>query len=134
MAVHVIGELYGIDRSKLEKIETISRILDSAISESKLNCLGKLVHQFEPSGVSAIYLLAESHLSIHTWPEKGYVALDVFTCSSDLVALTVFRKICQELKPRKILRKIIRRNYHEKSGNKYTEKSIEVSKVVLGFT
>ncbi len=132
MTIHVIGELYGIEPSKLERMEKISKILDEAVIESRLNCFGKLIHQFEPSGVSAIYLLGESHLSIHTWPEKRYVALDVFTCNSDSTALKVFDLICKSLEPKKCFKKVLRRNYHEESGVEYTEKLIEVRKVSLG--
>jgi S-adenosylmethionine decarboxylase len=42
--------------------------------------MGEVTHQFEPHGVTALGLLAESHISIHTWPEYGYAACDVFTC------------------------------------------------------
>jgi S-adenosylmethionine decarboxylase proenzyme len=44
--------------------------------------LGESFHHFSPQGVSGVVIIAESHLSIHTWPEHGYAAVDIFTCGT----------------------------------------------------
>ncbi|MCX8191942.1 MAG: adenosylmethionine decarboxylase, partial [Nitrososphaerales archaeon] len=67
-------------------------------------------YQFEPYGVSAVYLLSESHLSIHTWPEYGYIALDIFTCGDDGPALKTFELMVEEFQPKKVKKRVIRRD------------------------
>ncbi len=52
----------------------------------KATGLGVTEHRFEPQGVSVVVVIAESHVSIHTWPEHGYAAVDVFTCGDSLAA------------------------------------------------
>ena len=62
--------------------------------------LGVTEHQFEPHGVSIVVVIAESHLSIHTWPEHGYAAVDVFTCGNNLPSEQVVEFISQGLEAR----------------------------------
>lgn len=75
-----------IDISKIENIEilkytdTITEILDKIINEFNLHVVIKAIHQFEPFGVTGVYVLSESHLSIHTFVEERKVAMDLYTC------------------------------------------------------
>jgi S-adenosylmethionine decarboxylase len=55
-------------------------LLYKATQESKSTLLNLAVHKFDPQGVTCVAMLAESHISIHTWPEKGMAVCDVFTC------------------------------------------------------
>lgn len=73
-------ELYDCPNNLLNDFEFIKKSLEAAIAEAKSTLLKEVTHQFEPYGVTALALLAESHISIHTWPEIGYVAIDMFTC------------------------------------------------------
>jgi len=59
-------------------------ILPAAASEAGATVLGESFHQFEPHGVSGVVIIAESHLFIHTWPECGYAAVDIFTCGDSV--------------------------------------------------
>jgi S-adenosylmethionine decarboxylase len=110
MGIHIIAEIRGVDSGKISKIEDIRPLLDRSIAKSGLHVISSTFHQFHPSGVSAIYLLSESHLSIHTWPEDGYVALDVFTCGNDESAFKAFESIIEELQPKSVEKQIIRRD------------------------
>jgi len=56
-------------------------------------------HRFEPQGISGVVILAESHLTLHTWPELGYAAVDVFTCGAPAVAESVSSGVIAALKP-----------------------------------
>ncbi|MCC7175339.1 MAG: adenosylmethionine decarboxylase [Bryobacterales bacterium] len=76
-------ELYGCPASLLDDPGQITKILEEAAVVSKSKLLNLLVHPFAPHGVTAVGLLAESHISVHTWPEYGYAAVDLFTCGSD---------------------------------------------------
>jgi len=77
---HLIADLWGA--TTIETAEEIEEILHEAARISNSVDLGVKVHKFEPQGVTGIVLLAESHIAIHTWPEQGYVAVDIFTCGA----------------------------------------------------
>ncbi|MCR9257057.1 MAG: adenosylmethionine decarboxylase [Alphaproteobacteria bacterium] len=76
---HLIIDLWGADR--LDDIDHISAALRECVEKAKATLLHIHLHHFTPNGgVSGVAVLAESHISIHTWPEKNYAALDVFMC------------------------------------------------------
>jgi S-adenosylmethionine decarboxylase len=77
---HLIIDLHGAKR--LNDIEHIETTLRRCVDAAKATLLHIHLHHFQPSGVSGVAVLAESHISIHTWPEVGYAALDVFMCGS----------------------------------------------------
>ena len=77
---HCILELYGCPSNLLNDIASIEATLREAAQVAKSTLLKQVAYQFEPCGVTALALLAESHISVHTWPESGYIAIDVFTC------------------------------------------------------
>ncbi|MBI1779349.1 MAG: adenosylmethionine decarboxylase [Proteobacteria bacterium] len=80
---HLIIDLWGA--SGLDDVEHIDRTLRRAVVACNATLLHIHLHRFEPSGgISGVAVLAESHISIHTWPERGYAALDVFMCGSAL--------------------------------------------------
>ncbi len=79
---HVLLELKDCDPKLLNDIEFIKKVLPAAAAKSGATILGESFHQFEPQGVSGVVLIAESHVSIHTWPELGYAAVDIFTCGT----------------------------------------------------
>ncbi|MGJ3247608.1 MAG: adenosylmethionine decarboxylase [Elainellaceae cyanobacterium] len=77
---HCILELYGCPATRLNDTALIRELLRESAECACSTFLGDLIHQFAPHGITAVALLAESHISIHTWPEEGYAAIDVFTC------------------------------------------------------
>ena len=77
---HCILELYACDADKLNDESFIRTTIATAAREAGATVLQLISHRFQPQGVTGLVLLAESHLSIHTWPESGYAAVDVFTC------------------------------------------------------
>jgi S-adenosylmethionine decarboxylase len=78
--VHLILDLHGARR--LDDKEHIEATLRRCVEVSGATLLHIHLHQFQPNGVSGVAVLAESHISIHTWPDTGYAALDVFMCGS----------------------------------------------------
>lgn len=80
---HLIADLNECDAKILDDADLIEVIMDAAVEEGGFHLLKGSVHKFEPQGVTALYMLTESHLSIHTWPETGYAAVDLFTCGSN---------------------------------------------------
>ncbi|MEO1210432.1 MAG: adenosylmethionine decarboxylase [Cyanobacteria bacterium J06638_20] len=79
---HCILELYDCPAGLLNDGALIQLLLRESADRAKATFLGDLIHKFDPQGITALALLAESHISIHTWPEKGYAAVDVFTCGN----------------------------------------------------
>ena len=73
-------ELFGCPAELLDDLEHVRRAMHAAVIASHGTLLGECAHDFEPQGVTVVGLLAESHISVHTWPEHGYAAADVFTC------------------------------------------------------
>lgn len=76
---HVIIELWGCNDAINDAARVKAAMLD-AVKAANATLLNIHVHTFSPQGVTGVAVLSESHLSIHTWPEHGYAAADVFTC------------------------------------------------------
>ncbi len=81
---HLIVELYDCDRDLIASVDSVEKILVDAVNVSKATIIKPLFHQFNPHGVSGVVVIAESHFSVHTWPEYGYCALDIFTCGEQI--------------------------------------------------
>ncbi len=77
---HIISELSGCDARILSDVDRVRGIMESAAREANAEVLKVAFHRFQPHGVSGVVVIAESHLSIHTWPESGYAAVDFYTC------------------------------------------------------
>jgi S-adenosylmethionine decarboxylase proenzyme len=80
---HLIAELWVKDRNLLNDPDLVQNALLAACQQGDFSVIKLNVHQFSPHGVTGVALLAESHMSIHTWPEHGYAAVDVFTCGGE---------------------------------------------------
>jgi len=77
---HVLAEICGCDFDILNDIDKVEEILVNAALEAGAEVRECVFHKFSPQGVSGVVVISESHLAIHTWPELGYAAVDVFTC------------------------------------------------------
>jgi len=90
IGTHIILDMYNIDLNKLANINSSEEseyfwdnFINSCFKEANITCLKKSWHNFDNNGAfTGIYLLAESHLSIHTWPEYNFIAVDIFTCGN----------------------------------------------------
>ena len=90
---HCILELYACNQDRLNDEAFLRDAITEAAKRAGATLLHLVTHHFEPQGVTGLALLAESHISIHTWPESGYAAVDVFTCGDH----TMPEKACQVL-------------------------------------
>ena len=77
---HLILDLYDCDQALLDNYEELERLLQVALNMAGAKILRMFGEKFQPQGVTLLALLAESHASIHTWPELGYAAIDLYTC------------------------------------------------------
>ena len=82
MGKHFLLNLYGCSLVLLNDEQFLIDLLENAAIASGASVLKTVSHKFDPQGITAICLLSESHISIHTWPEEGKAALDVYTCGS----------------------------------------------------
>ena len=107
---HFLLELYKCDYEKLNDESFLRCILNKAAKLAKATVLNLISNKFEPQGVTAIALLAESHISIHTWPESNYSAIDIFTCGQNMVPELASQYLIEVLKAEEHYLRVIERN------------------------
>ncbi|MCB0283714.1 MAG: adenosylmethionine decarboxylase [Calditrichaeota bacterium] len=81
---HMLLELYGCPVAVLNDENVIDEILTTVVDEVNATLVSKSFHHFSPYGVSGVVVIAESHITVHTWPEHNYAAVDVFTCDAKI--------------------------------------------------
>jgi len=84
LGTHLLVELRDCNPKILKDLKKVKDALVSAAKEAKATIVDISFHEFSPFGISGMVIIAESHLSIHTWPEYSYAAVDIFTCG-DLI-------------------------------------------------
>ncbi len=81
---HILAEIYGCNSEILNNKEFIEKIMVDSALKAGAEVREVAFHKFSPQGVSGVVIISESHLTIHTWPELGYAAVDVFTCGDKI--------------------------------------------------
>ncbi len=109
LGVHHVLELYGCPAALLDDALLVSHAMEHAAAISETKLLDKLVHHFPAQGVTALALLAESHIAIHTWPELGYAAVDLFACGERARPWAGCAYLVQKLQARRYSLRTIRR-------------------------
>lgn len=94
---HFLVEVSGVRSDLLDNLDELQNIFLEAVNEGGATYISHHFHRFSPHGVSGVVVIAESHLSIHTWPEHGYAALDVFTCGDKSIGDKVLNHIINKL-------------------------------------
>ena len=107
---HLLLELYRCDYEKLNDESFLRCTLNRAAKLAKATVLNLISNKFEPQGVTAIALLAESHISIHTWPESNYSAADIFTCGQNMLPELASQYLIEALKAEEHFLRVIDRN------------------------
>ncbi len=107
---HFLLELYRCDYDKLNDESFLRCTLNKAAKIAKATVLNLISNKFEPQGVTAIALLAESHISIHTWPESNYSAVDIFTCGKNMSPEFASQYLIEALNAEEHFLRIIERN------------------------
>lgn len=118
MGTHLVVDAWNVPSEILNDAKQIRQALLKAISAGEATLIDLCVHQFSPHGVTATATLAESHIAIHTWPEYGYFAADLFFCGAGkpLVAMKVLQQELQasEVKVQQIDRGFPTQNFKQK--------------------
>ena len=107
---HLLLELYRCDSEKLNDESFLRCTLNRAAKLAKATVLNLISNKFEPQGVTAIALLAESHISIHTWPESNYSAVDIFTCGRNMMPELASQYLIESLMAEEHSLRLIERN------------------------
>ena len=79
-ARHLLVELHGCDSALLNDAERLRAILRRAAEAAGATVVAEVLHPYSPHGVTGVFVIEESHFSLHTWPESGYAAVDFYTC------------------------------------------------------
>lgn len=82
LGIHLLIELCACSRPKIDNMAYLERVMSEAARVAGAQVLKTSFQNFNPQGVSGVVVIAESHLTIHTWPEHGYAAVDIFTCGT----------------------------------------------------
>ena len=77
---NILLDLHDCDQDKLDNYKEIKENLSAIVKKSDFKIVGEKYHKFKPYGVTGVILLASSHVSVHTWPELGFVAVDIYSC------------------------------------------------------
>ena len=109
LGLHIIADLYGVKGELIDKVEDVKDLLEGAVEYAQLTKISSHYHQFQPHGATGVVLIAESHLSIHTWPELGIATVDVYTCGDPEQCKKAMDYIIEKLKPTKVEMKIFDR-------------------------
>ncbi|MGC8544768.1 adenosylmethionine decarboxylase [Athalassotoga sp.] len=113
---HLLIELYGCDVAMLDDIAGIEEHMRTAARKANSTVVNSTFHRFNPYGVSGVVVIAESHLSIHTWPEYGYAAVDIFTCGDSVDPWKAFEYLKDVMKSERESVLELQRGEYDKVG------------------
>jgi len=102
LGTHVLVEMFGCDPATLKDKEFVGKVLIRSAEEANAHIVATYFHQFQPYGVSGAVIIEESHFTIHTWPEHGFAAVDLFYCSDDVDVEKAIEILVQEFRPASI--------------------------------
>lgn len=123
---HILVECYDCDIDVLNSSDMIEQRMEEAAVRAGATVIGTSFHNFNPHGVSGVVIIAESHLAIHTWPEYGYAALDLFTCGEECDPWVGFHFLKEALGADRTVTTELRRGKIGIEGKPLLHKPIEV--------
>jgi S-adenosylmethionine decarboxylase len=106
---HLLIELYGCEAQSLKQEGFVGGAMHEAAMESEATVVAESFHEFKPYGVSGAVIIQESHYTIHTWPEHGYAAVDLFYCGGTVKVHRAVEVLQRRFKPERIKFLVVRR-------------------------
>jgi len=106
---HCLLNIQGARKDRLDDLTFLTKLLRDAAVETGATVLDSCSKKFEPQGVTIVILLSESHISIHTWPERGSALIDIFTCGDDVDPFWAVPVINRGLEPERFTVEMINR-------------------------
>jgi S-adenosylmethionine decarboxylase len=110
---HIAVDAWGVDFTVLDNVHFLQQIMIEAAEKSGASVLSVIHKKFDPSGCTILILLSESHLSIHTYPEKEFAAIDCYTCGMNVDPKIAMDDLIEILKPKKMYSKTLIRGTEE---------------------
>ncbi len=106
---HLLVELFGCDKDALKTEEVVGKAMTDAAHHSEATVVADSFHEFKPWGVSGAVIIQESHYTIHTWPEHGYAAVDLFYCGGTVHVDKAVDVLRERFRPQRIKFLVVRR-------------------------
>jgi S-adenosylmethionine decarboxylase len=125
---HVAVDTWGVDFDKLNNARWLQSQLVEAAEASGASVMSVQAKQFEPQGATVLVLLSESHLSIHTYPEKGFAAIDCYTCGDTVDPQLAIDYLVEALQPKRTYAKKLIRGIGEMQVEEPMMKTAVVTK------
>ncbi len=97
---HLLVEMWDCNREILDNAEKITQIMCDAANDAGATVVKSIHHEFDPPGITAVAILSESHISVHTWPIEGYVAVDIFTCGTVADPQLAIKRLLNDFEPK----------------------------------
>ena len=98
LGVHLVVEMRDCLTERLDDIKWVKRVMIVAALRAKATIVRTVFHKFNPVGISGVVMIAESHLAIHTWPERHYAAADIFSCGSTLKGIEAAKYLIKQFR------------------------------------
>ena len=134
LGCHIVAEMSLCDPEILTDLEGVQKAMVEAAEVANAEVREIVFHRFIPHGVSAVVVIAESHLSIHTWPEIGYAAVDIYTCGSHTDPMVALQYLSQQFQCKRMTTTTISRgllNGHGSFGHRVTSSNHQEEAVVV---
>ncbi|MGB9598486.1 MAG: adenosylmethionine decarboxylase [Minisyncoccales bacterium] len=110
LGTQIVADFWNCQNSNLNSVFYLKEILFRAAKKSNNTPLKFVYHKFKPQGLTAVLLLAESHIAVHSWPEFDYWAIDIFTCGKNNNVEKAFEFLKKEFFPQRVRFKIFKRS------------------------
>ena len=124
---HVLAEFFECDSNILNNIDKVEKYMIDAALECGATIVQKCFHMFNPYGVSGVVIISESHLAIHTWPELGYAAVDLFTCGTKCDPKIAYEFLKKKFNSKKASFTELKRGIIDRETLKLSEQPFEVA-------
>ena len=124
---HVLAEFFECDPNILNSIDKVEKYMIDSALECGATIVQKCFHMFSPYGVSGVVIISESHLAIHTWPELGYAAVDLFTCGSKCDPKVAYEFLKKKFNSKKAFYTQLKRGILDEKTKELSEKAFELS-------
>jgi S-adenosylmethionine decarboxylase len=106
--IHCVADFWGVDFNLLNNEKLLQEELQKAAIKCGATVLKVISHEFQPNGVTVLVMLSESHITIHTYPDKGFAGIDCYTCGSPNPSVAI-DYLVEVLKPKKVNSRLITR-------------------------
>lgn len=109
--IHYLIEFFGCDKEQINSVDFWKEALNNSVKGTSMEILHSYFHEFKPCGITGFVLLSSSHISVHTWPNRDYVACDIFTCATEEDTNIAFERLKNEVSHKHMNSQKINRGY-----------------------